>query len=177
MTTPLFKMDYRRGADVDASGRYRYLLWRRTSLLHPFVLWVMFNPSTADADQDDPTIRRCAGFTGLAGYGSFEVVNLFAWRATDWRLLKGAPDPVGPKNNAVIAERAAAAELIVLAWGDPGGHVSWQASDRAKAVVALLKPWRDRWRCLGLTKNYDQPRHPLFVRADRRLMEIPRGRM
>jgi len=61
-------------------GDYRYHLWRTWDETRPRLLWVMLNPSTADGETDDPTVRRCIGFSKGWGYGSIEIVNLFAYR-------------------------------------------------------------------------------------------------
>ena len=68
------------GADFSECGRYRYKLWRTWDDVRPVVMFIMLNPSTADATADDPTIRRCIGFAHDWGYGGVRVGNLFAWR-------------------------------------------------------------------------------------------------
>src|SRR6266487_5248505 len=73
------------GAVLDVSGIYRYSLWRAWSAYHPRIVFVLLNPSTADEQRNDPTIRRCMGFARTWNFGSVEVVNLFAYRATDCR--------------------------------------------------------------------------------------------
>jgi hypothetical protein len=77
----------------------------------------MLNPSTADATEDDPTIRRCVGFARRERCGVLEVVNLFAFRATNPQALRSAPDPVGPANDRFIEKAVERADLIVVAWG------------------------------------------------------------
>src|SRR5689334_20041621 len=71
-----------KSAVLSPCGLYRYRLTRRWGD-GPALLFVMLNPSTADATEDDPTIRRCTGFAKREGMPAIEVVNLFAWRATD----------------------------------------------------------------------------------------------
>lgn len=117
----------------------------------------MLNPSTADAERDDPTIRRCASFARAWGLGGMTVVNLFALRATDPARLRRARDPIGRDNDRHIAEAAAGADRVVVAWGVHG-----TLRDRDRAVLALLAGARPR--CLGLTRG-GHPRHPLYLSA------------
>ena len=138
-------------ADFDATGRYRWRLGRIWGE-GPRVVFVMLNPNQADAERDDPSIRRCIGFARAWGHGSLDVVNLFAWRCRDPRDLRGAIDPVGPDNDAWIARVVAGADVVV-AWGN---HGALQGRDRA--VLDLLRaPW-----CLGTTR-LGHPRHPLYL--------------
>lgn len=136
-------------------GRYRYLLTRRWGD-GPAATFVMLNPSTADAATDDPTIRRCIGFAKSWDCGSLNVVNLFAFRATDPRELLAATDPVGPRNDAFLHSYLPDG---VAAWG---AHK--MASTRARGVVRAFVRSSPLW-CLGVTKD-GHPRHPLYVRAD-----------
>ncbi|HEU5061422.1 MAG TPA: DUF1643 domain-containing protein [Kofleriaceae bacterium] len=143
------------GAVFDPSGRYRYRLTRRWAGRGAVVAFVMLNPSTADGERDDPTIRRCAGFARRWGFAAMTVVNVFALRATDPARLRRARDPVGPGNDGHIAGAAADADLVVLAWGNHGA-----LRGRDREVVALLAGARPV--CLGVTRG-GQPRHPLYL--------------
>jgi hypothetical protein len=103
-------------ADLSPCGTYRYLLGRRVGDGQRAALFVMLNPSTADASDDDPTIRRCRRFARREGCGLLEVVNLFAYRATDPVALRLAEDPVGPANDHFISKAVERAALVVVAW-------------------------------------------------------------
>lgn len=149
--SPLFVA---RAATLDPTRQYRYSLTRTWDVGRP-VLWIMLNPSVADADHDDPTIRRCMDFAARWGYPGIEVVNLFAYRATDPDALVTVQDPVGPGNDLAIAGAASRAGLLVAAWGAFAHH-----HDRAQTVLALLRCYA--MHALGFTKG-GHPRHPLFV--------------
>lgn len=115
-------------ASFDESRTYRYSLIRRCAE-GPICVWVLLNPSTADERKDDPTIRRCGGFSKSWGFGALEVVNLFAFRATDPRSLWLAMDPVGPKNDEqTLAALKVAGRVVVGGESGPGArpcHVEW----------------------------------------------------
>lgn len=147
-----------RSAVISDDGLYRYRLDRRWNS-GARVAWIMLNPSTADAEQDDATIRRIRGFSQGWGFGALTVVNLYAWRATDPADLWTAPDPIGPDNDRHIAEVCATSHVIA-AWG---AHAR---PDRIAAVLAL--PGMDGLRALAVTKTGQprQPRHPLYLRGD-----------
>lgn len=147
----------RSDAVLSADGAYRYELRRTWAEEIPPVLWVMLNPSTADATDDDPTIRRCAGLSKRWGYGGIIVRNLFALRATHPAVLLGHPDPVGPDNDLWLTDDLLDHEKIICAWG-----VTGKIHDRAPAVVKMFRAAGvDLW-ALGFTMA-GSPKHPLFV--------------
>jgi len=146
----------KRAATIDPTGRYRYSLWREWDASGPRVAFVLLNPSTADADRDDPTVRRCIGLARAWGCGSLEVVNLFACRATNPGVLREVADAVGPENERYLREAARRAQRIVLAWGARGG-----LHGRDRVILRLLGTG-DPLDCLGTTRD-GQPRHPLYV--------------
>lgn len=168
MRAGLFDME--KDADLSEDGVYRYELVRRWSV-DPMVCWVMLNPSTADADLDDPTIRRCMGFASTWGCGGIRVVNLFALRATDPKEIKRHHAPIGDRNGTAImrAIQAPDTSFVVAAWGAsnpyPGvssiGHVRTHAQRSERALL-----------CLGTTKG-GAPRHPLYVKGDQLLTAFP----
>jgi hypothetical protein len=148
-----------RDAVISDCGRYRYLLRRTWDARRPRALFVMLNPSTADADDDDPTIRSCIRLSRALSYGSFEVVNLFAFRATEPDDLAKAHDPVGSKNDASIERAIARCDLHVCAWG---AHPI--AERRASTVRQLIRSYRPAVFCLGKTKA-GAPKHPLYIKT------------
>lgn len=147
------------GATFSPCGEYRYHLWR-TWAPGPRVLWIMLNPSEADANKDDPTIRRCLGYARAWGFGGIEVVNLYAHRTPYPNLLlrPHLSDPVGPENDAHILKALPEAGIIVAAWGS-----SKAAKLRAGHVRSLL----DGVPVHALAINKDgNPKHPLYCRKD-----------
>lgn len=149
-----------REAVISDDGRYRYSLTCSWGMAGPSVLFVMHNPSTADANQDDPTIRRCVGFAESWGARRLMVGNVYASRATDRRQMD-PDDPVGPENDRWLSLMATGATIVVAAWG------ASVAPERAKAVKAILRAhaWDGTVRVLRLTKR-GHPWHPLYVPKD-----------
>lgn len=139
--------------------RFRYLL-TRTWGRGPKALFVMLNPSTATEVQNDPTVERCERRARALGFGAFRVTNIFAFRATDPRVMRAAVDPVGPANDAAILDSVPWADSIVCAWGNHGLHL-----DRGDQVTALLRSTGVPLFHLGIT-GQGQPRHPLYVGYD-----------
>lgn len=144
------------GANFSRCRHYRYTLWRRWDDERPLVMIIGLNPSTADARQNDPTIRRCIGFARDWGYGGLVVTNLFAFRATYRADLKAAADPVGPRNDVWIRRMASQVETIVAAWGNDG---IWL--DRSVRMRRMLA---GRLHCLRLNAC-GEPAHPLYLPA------------
>ena len=146
--------------------RYRYWLQAQLSDEDGICMFLMLNPSRADEVRSDPTVTRCKGFAREWGYGALWVYNLFALRSPDPGALRDDPDPVGPDNDEDILRGARVADLIVCAWGNHGVHL-----DRSAQVLRMLETegLSDKMRHLGMTK-LNQPRHPLFTRADTQLI-------
>ena len=137
--------------------RYRYALTRVWDPAGAKALFVMLNPSTATELQNDPTVERCERRARALGFGAFRVCNIFAWRETDPAKMRAAPDPVGPGNDAAIAEGCQWADRIVCAWGAHGEHL-----DRGRRVERLMRATGRPLHHLGLTKA-GHPRHPLYI--------------
>lgn len=136
---------------------YRYTLTRIWNPGGPKALFVMLNPSTATEVQNDPTVERCERRARALGFGAFRVCNIFAFRATDPRVMRAQADPVGPDNDAAIVESAPWADRIICAWGTHGAHLG-----RGPAVEALLRATGQRLYHLGLSKA-GHPKHPLYI--------------
>lgn len=152
------------------SGPYRYVLTRTWGDGAP-VVWIMLNPSTADAFTDDPTIRRVKALTqSLAPEaGGFTVVNLYSLRATNPADLWTHPDPVGPAGDYYLGSRATSGRLVIAAWGTHGAR-----NGRGPQVTAELARAGVQLMCLGTTRDA-HPRHPLYVKSDTELVPYTVG--
>jgi hypothetical protein len=124
------------------------------------VVWILLNPSTADENALDPTLRRVRTWSEGWGYRYITIVNLFAWRATKPASLLRVPDPIGPDNDREILQAVEEAAEVVLAWG----AIAPRLRPRARAVEELLEKadQLEGARSLGVTKA-GEPRHPLYL--------------
>lgn len=182
------------GARISACGLYRYSLWREWRGTHDPKNWrwlggvdgageplgdpkaclfVMLNPSTADGEVDDATIRRCVGFARAWKYERLEVVNLFAYRATKPRdvlkLQNAHGDVIGLHNSELVACAGRDAGLIVCAWGSNVENL-----DPMRDHVDTVRGWLDPKPqfALGFTKD-GHPRHPLYAPLASTLVPMP----
>lgn len=144
-------------AEFSPCKRYRYTLRREWLLGEGRVMFLMLNPSKADAVRNDPTVRRCMNWTQRWGFRELVVGNLFALRSTEPDLLYQVADPIGVDNDAHLLREALGAELVVCGWGVHGKHL-----DRGDGVAAMLQAAGVVLKCLGHNAN-GTPRHPLYV--------------
>jgi hypothetical protein len=146
-------------AIISKDGKYRYWLERKlSSPIKNTCVFIMLNPSTADAELDDPTIRRCKGFAERFQCGKLVVVNLFAYRATRPADLYKAKDPVGKENDKHLAKALALPGMIICGWG------ANDVNDRAARLKAMADWQKVNLCCLGKTKS-GAPKHPLYLPA------------
>ncbi len=128
------------GLDCSASfsdcEAYRYLLTWRWSPAPLLVAW-MLNPSTATHEKLDNTISGLKARAQAWGHGGVRVINLFAFRATQPKVMMAADDPAGPDNDAVtidtLRRAARAGDTVICAWGAHGKH---RARDRRAVELA-----------------------------------------
>lgn len=161
----------RRSAKLSADGVYRYALVRRWSFGtlggdgRPPAQFIMLNPSTADAELDDPTIRRCVVFARALDAGGIVVVNLYAFRATKPADLWKAADPVGPDADQYIetvAQRSVTdGAPLIAAWGANA------RPDRVARALEVITAAGATLTALGVTKD-GAPRHPLYLPSNAR---------
>jgi len=137
--------------------RYRYVLTREWDPAGQKALFIMLNPSTADEIKNDPTVERCERRARALGFGAFRVCNIFAYRATDPKVMRAEPDPNGPDNDQAIAESCAWADQVICAWGTHGAHMQ-----RGAAVADLVRQSGVSPYHLGLSKD-GHPKHPLYI--------------
>lgn len=154
-------------AIMSACGTYRYRLSRELYLMGSngaTLSFIMLNPSTADHDRNDPTIKRCIGYGERFDYKRIDIYNLFALRATDPRMLYAHPEPIGPENDAYLD---AVCGVVVCAWGRHGNF-----RRRGAQVMERLKK---NGNCtLTALKLLDDgtPGHPLYLKANLKMINL-----
>lgn len=167
------------GAILSPDRRFRFALSRTLlggtlpAFIEPprYCAFVLLNPSTASETEDDPTIRKCRGFAQRWGYSAFDVVNLFAWRATNPDELRKLPASVitadETENDRWIRAVARHAEIVVVGWGNDGALLN-----RGQRVRAMLQAAGIPLHCWEITKA-EQPKHPLYVPYAQPLRLLP----
>lgn len=149
-------IDFRefKGAIISDDEKYRYCLHRIWNRKLSYVMFIMLNPSTADANKDDATIRKCMAYAKAWGYGGILVGNLYALRSRDPKALEHDPDPIGPDCDRWLKVMAKTCDLRIAAWGNK--ILSTKRADQVQAIISPLS-------CLELSKN-GNPKHPLYLR-------------
>ena len=149
-------------AEFSPCRTWRYALWRTWDHNEGYVAFIGLNPSTADETKNDPTVTRCIGYAKRWGYGGMIMLNIFAFRATDPKVMKKASDPVGPDNYKFLKMYHEFADITVACWGTHGAF-----GDQGKTVAKWLRRGKGLL-CFGCTKE-GHPKHPLYLRGDARL--------
>ena len=125
------------------------------------VVFLMLNPSTADAFVLDPTIKRCKAFALAWGADVLEVVNLYTIRSTDPKKLREPGIDLGIDEIAdeEIGLACGDAAIVVAGWGNHGWIEGRGAIVRDRLTSAGIELHH-----LGLTKEA-RPKHPLYLKA------------
>lgn len=140
---------------------YRYRLEREVQQSGLVFAYFGVNCSTADATENDQTVRKWMGFTKNNGGRRFIVGNAFAWRAKDVDELATASDPVGPANDVHLAAIIADADVLVPCWGSRN-KIPPRLHQRLDDVRDMLFASGKPIKTLGFTQSGD-PRHPLTL--------------
>ncbi|EKC6206086.1 TPA: DUF1643 domain-containing protein [Escherichia coli] len=154
-------MDVNKDAIFSVCGKYRYAISRTWDAAKPYALFIGLNPSYADAELDDPTLKRCISFAQSWGFGGVRIANLFAYVCTDRFEMMRFPEPVGADNDKYLAELIAGAGIVVAAWGNEGRHL------KRSAVVRAFLPVDTK--CFKINAT-GEPMHPLYVHGDTKLI-------
>lgn len=139
-----------KAAEFSACGKYRYYLLRSWDINKPFVLCIGLNPSTADAVDDDTTIRNLCTLLHGYGYGGFYMANLFALISPNPDDIRACPDPV-KDNDQWLTYLSGITSETIFCWGS-----FKQAEYRAKKIIQKFPDAL----CLGKTSK-GHPIHPL----------------
>ena len=147
-----------RFADISNDKKDRFSLSRIWDSKKPKALYIMLNPSYADNESDDPTIRRLIFFSKKFKFGGFYVTNLFS-QITPYPKELNMDNNSKKKNLIIISELIKKSDLIVYAWG----NLVSEPIELRKLIESPL--------CFGINKN-GTPRHPLYLRSDTKLQNF-----
>jgi hypothetical protein len=148
-------------AIISECGKYRYRLERK--------LWdagsgqttvIMVNPSTADAETNDATIRKLIGFGSR--WSHLVVGNLFAYRSTDVRQLAVVDDPIGPENDAHLEQMIKESFRLIFAWG-PAGKLPQRLRGRWRVIDKMARTAGKQPLSIGPVAMDGHPKHPLML--------------
>lgn len=139
--------------------KYRYILGRKWSNKGK-CLFILLNPSTADAFKLDPTITRAYNLSKKLGLGELIILNIFAIRGSNPEIIKKVSDPIGPLNNYYIKKYVKKSDLIILGWGNHG-----KINNRSKEIIDIIKKVKKEIYVLDINKN-GEPKHPLYIKSD-----------
>ncbi len=148
-------------AIISPCGQYRYRLERDGPGIGQTTI-IMVNPSTADAERDDATIRKLRGFGRCHEWGRLVVGNLFAYRATDVRELANCADPIGPDNDQHLMDMLREADRLVVAWG-PAAKLPKRLRTRYRRVLEIASLASHRPMSIGKPAKDGHPCHPLML--------------
>lgn len=142
-----------KGAKISNCKKHRYQLWRLWDDSLPKLLFIMLNPSTADAEKDDPTIRRCIGFAKSWGFGGIYVGNLYSYRTSSPKILIEKLEDVSSKINLDhLLDMEAQTDKTIYAWGNKRGIPSF-----------IHHHTRDAFY-IDMAKD-GTPKHPLYLKG------------
>lgn len=165
-----------RSAILSECERYRLELGRAWYPLdngkgwRPYIAFIGVNPSTADAEVDDASVRKMTGFAHRWSFCKFKLVNFAGYRATDVSMLSLIPRPIGPDNMSnwdhvkkVVTHPDCS--LVIPCWGNANKlkpHLRSALTEFTAQMRDIARTRPDRWRCLGYTATGD-PKHPLML--------------
>ena len=136
-----------------SGAAYRYAIERTWADDADRIGWVLLHPSIVSTTQD-PSLHRCLEFARRWGFGSVELVYLYAMRTTDASIVRraietlGEPVAVGPDTDARIVAACDRCTTLIAAWGN-ASFSKW----RDRAVTSILRERHPNVLCLGRTHD------------------------
>ena len=142
------------GAKFSKCSEHRFYLWRIWDESKPKIMVIGLNPSIANENIDDNTIKRVKKISFNLGYGGFYMTNLFTFISTDPSRLDMA---LGnhESSDEILKYVASKCDKIVFAWGN------FKVMGRDNEIKKMFP------NAYALKININgSPRHPLYVDGD-----------
>ena len=149
-------------------SEYRYILGTRGK--NPLIC-IGINPSTAEPDNLDNTLKSVERIALGNGFDSFIMFNVYAQRAT-------SPDDMEKECNLALHKENLEAFRYVLSISEkPAVWAAWGAIIEKRkylpgCVRDMLEAGREygaSWYCAGAITKKGHPHHPLYLRKDGKL--------
>ena len=156
-------------AVISDCGNYRYRLDRDIQEKGLTFAYFGINPSTADANEDDQTIRKLKGFTLRNGGRKFIIGNPFGLRSTSVRRLSLWDDPIGLDNDKYLNEIIKEANILIPCWGNTT-KISKNFRYRFEELKLKIFESNKPVLTFGLTVS-GNPKHPLMLGYNTQLIE------
>lgn len=149
------------GAKFSDDGKHRLMLWRIWDDRKPLFMFIGLNPSTANADNDDPTIRRIKAIADYNGYGGFYMNNLFTFISTDPAKLNMTEGNHIEAYWYLQTNANQANNEVIFGWG------SFKVRGRDQQIKEMF-PFA---KCLHVNKN-GSPKHPLYIKTNTKFINM-----
>ncbi len=149
-------------------SEYRYILGTRGK--NPLIC-IGINPSTAEPDHLDNTLKSVERIALGNGFDSFIMFNVYAQRAT-------SPDDMEKQCNGLLHQENLEAFRYVLSISErPTVWAAWGAiiekrhylADCVRDMVEAGKAYGASWVCAGAITKKGHPHHPLYLRKDEKI--------
>ena len=149
-------------------SEYRYILGTRGE--NPLIC-IGINPSTAEPDNLDNTLKSVERIALGNGFDSFIMFNVYAQRATD-------PDAMEKACNTLLhRENLEAFRYVLSISKKPAVWAAWGAiiekrdylAECVRDMVAVGQEYGANWYCAGAITKKGHPHHPLYLRKDEKL--------
>lgn len=166
-----FDLGVKKSAILSKDRKYRYYLLRSWDPSKTMLVFVGLNPSVADENEDDATVRWLKGYAHEHGYGSVAIVNLFAFRATDPSEMLAARFPIqepdtSNNDHAILTACTTTKCIVVCGWGRHGSYLS-----RDRVALRLFHQHAIKPHALAFNKD-GSPHHPLRLSHKARPVEM-----
>ena len=149
-------------------SEYRYILGTRGK--NPLIC-IGINPSTAEPDNLDNTLKSVERIALGNGFDSFIMFNVYAQRATN-------PDTMERTCNVLLHKENLEAFRYVLSISEkPAIWAAWGAIiEKRKYLSACVRDMLEvgeeygaSWYCAGSITKKGHPHHPLYLRKDEKI--------
>lgn len=153
-----WRLDESITADISQCGTYRNFLLVTWRLSLPELAVIGLNPSKADLQRSDNTMRKCVNWAKGHGYGSLLMLNCYPFRATDPSDMRAAVDPFGGQTLACLTKLCSDVLTVVAAWGGQAKHLG-----RGDEVARVFNRAGIPLFCFGINQD-GSPLHPCYAK-------------